>query len=235
MGHRSRPLLLAPGGPLIFPDPARADAEGLLAVGGDLCPNRLLLAYDNAIFPWYSEGLPPMWWSPDPRALFEPERLHVSRSMQRELKQQRFEVTLDRAFGRVLRECGRERDGGTWLLPEMIEAYEELHALGHAHSIEVWDGSALAGGLYGVHRGGLFAAESMFHRVTNASKVAVIAAVRSLFAAGVELFDVQFLTPHLESLGAFEVSRAEYLARLGRVRDKCVNLRGVEPVAFLLS
>lgn len=235
MGHRTRPLLLAPGGPLVFPDPARADSEGLLAVGGDLQPKRLLLAYDNAIFPWYSDGLPPMWWSPDPRALFEPERLHVSRSMQRELKKQRFEVSFDRAFGRVLRECGREREGGTWLLPEMIEAYEELHTLGHAHSVEVWDGSALVGGLYGVHRGGLFAAESMFHRVTNASKVAVIAAVRSLFAAGIELFDVQFLTPHLESLGAFEVSRAEYLARLGRVRDKSVNLRGVEPVAFLSS
>jgi len=235
MGHRTRPLLLAPGGPLVFPDPARADSEGLLAVGGDLQPKRLLLAYDNAIFPWYSDGLPPMWWSPDPRALFEPERLHVSRSMQRELKKQRFEVSFDRAFGRVLRECGREREGGTWLLPEMIEAYEELHALGHAHSVEVWDASALVGGLYGVHRGGLFAAESMFHRVTNASKVAVIAAVRSLFAAGIELFDVQFLTPHLESLGAFEVSRAEYLARLGRVRDKSVDLRGVEPVAFLSS
>lgn len=235
MGHRTRPLLLAPFGPLVFPDAARADSEGLLAVGGDLRPERLLLAYDRAIFPWYSEGLPPMWWSPDPRALFEPERLHVSRSMVRELKKKRFTVSFDRAFDRVLRECGREREGGTWLLPEMVDAYEALHALGHAHSIEVWENDALVGGLYGVHRGGLFAAESMFHRTTNASKVAVIAAVRSLFAAGVELFDVQFLTPHLESLGAFEVSRSEYLARLERVRDKSVNLAAVDPAAVLTT
>jgi leucyl/phenylalanyl-tRNA--protein transferase len=233
MGHRTRPLLLAPGGPLVFPDAARADSEGLLAVGGDLRPERLLLAYDHGIFPWYSDGLPPMWWSPDPRALFDRERLHVSRSMLRELKKQRFLVSFDRAFGRVLRECGREREGGTWLLPEMIDAYEELHALGHAHSVEVWAGDALVGGLYGVRRGGLFAAESMFHRVTNASKVAVIAAVRSLFAAGIELFDVQFLTPHLESLGAFEVSRAEYLTRLHSVRDKLVTLAGLDPNAHL--
>jgi leucyl/phenylalanyl-tRNA--protein transferase len=233
MGHRTRPLLLAPGGPLLFPDAARADSEGLLAVGGDLRPERLLLAYDHGIFPWYSDGLPPMWWSPDPRALFDRERLHVSRSMLRELKKQRFLVSFDRAFGRVLRECGREREGGTWLLPEMIDAYEELHALGHAHSVEVWAGDALVGGLYGVRRGGLFAAESMFHRVTNASKVAVIAAVRSLFAAGIELFDVQFLTPHLESLGAFEVSRAEYLTRLHSVRDKLVTLAGLDPNAHL--
>jgi leucyl/phenylalanyl-tRNA--protein transferase len=233
MGTRTRPLLLAPGGPLVFPDAARADSEGLLAVGGDLRPERLLLAYDRGIFPWYSEGLPPMWWSPDPRALFEPGRLHVSRSMLRELKKQRFLVSFDRAFGRVLRECGREREGGTWLLPEMIDAYEKLHALGHAHSVEVWAGDALVGGLYGVRRGGLFAAESMFHRVTNASKVAVIAAVRSLFAAGIELFDVQFLTPHLESLGALEVSRAEYLARLHSVRDKFVTLAGLDPNAHL--
>jgi leucyl/phenylalanyl-tRNA--protein transferase len=231
MGHRTRPLLLAPGGPLVFPDPARADSEGLLAVGGDLSPERLLLAYDHAIFPWYSEGLPPMWWSPDPRALFEPAKLHVSRSMQRELKRGHFEVSFDRAFGSVLRECGREREGGTWLLPEMIDAYEELHALGHAHSVEVWVDGVLAGGLYGVHRGGLFAAESMFHRVTNASKVAVIAAVRSAFAAGVELFDVQFLTPHLESLGAFEVSRSEYLGRLSSVRHKAVDLSGLRGTA----
>lgn len=217
----------------MFPDAARADSEGLLAVGGDLRPERLLLAYDRGIFPWYSEGLPPMWWSPDPRALFEPERLHVSRSMLRELKKQRFLVSFDRAFGRVLRECGREREGGTWLLPEMVDAYEGLHALGHAHSVEVWAGDALVGGLYGVRRGGLFAAESMFHRATNASKVAVIAAVRSLFAAGIELFDVQFLTPHLESLGAFEVSRAEYLARLHSVRDKLVTLAGLDPNAHL--
>jgi leucyl/phenylalanyl-tRNA--protein transferase len=233
MGHRTRPLLLAPGGPLVFPDAARADSEGLLAVGGDLRSERLLLAYDRGIFPWYSDGLPPMWWSPDPRALFEPERLHVSRSMLRELKKQRFLVSLDRAFGRVLRECGREREGGTWLLPEMIDAYEGLHALGHAHSVEVWAGDALVGGLYGVRRGGLFAAESMFHRATNASKVAVIAAVRTLFAAGIELFDVQFLTPHLESLGAFEVSRAEYLTRLDSVRDKLVTLAGLDPNAYL--
>jgi len=213
MAPRRRPAVIVPGGPLIFPDPELSNAEGLIAVGGDLSPERLLLAYERGIFPWYSEGLPPLWWSPDPRAVIDPLTLHVSKRLARELRQQRFRVTLNRAFERVMIECGEEREGGTWILPEMVTAYTRLHELGHAHSVEVWRGERLVGGLYGVQRGALFAAESMFHRETSASKVALVTAVRRLFAAGITLFDVQFVTPHLESLGAYTVSRAEYLRR----------------------
>jgi leucyl/phenylalanyl-tRNA--protein transferase len=227
MARRARPLLLAPGGPLEFPDPEQSDAEGLLAVGGDLTPERLLVAYESGIFPWYADGLPPMWWSPDPRAVVDPGTLHVSRSLGREIKQARFAVTFDRAFPEVMRECGREREGGTWLLPEMLDAYDRLHALGHARSFEVWDGTRLVGGLYGVQRGALFAAESMFHRATNASKIALVAAVKSLFAAGIELLDVQFTTPHLESMGVYDMPRSAYLARARVAAAKSVSLDGL--------
>jgi len=227
MARRARPVLLAPSGPLEFPDPEQSDAEGLLAVGGDLTPERLLLAYERGIFPWYAEGLPPMWWSPDPRAVLDPSTLHVSRSLARELKQARFAVTFDRAFPAVMRECGREREGGTWLLPEMLDAYDRLHALGHARSFEVWDGERLVGGLYGVQRGALFAAESMFHRATNASKIALVAAVKSLFSAGIELLDVQFTTPHLESMGVYDVPRSVYLEQARAAVGKQVSLDGL--------
>ncbi len=224
MARRGRPVLLPPGGPLVFPDPEDSDAEGLLAVGGDLSPERLLLGYEQGIFPWYADGLPPMWWSPDPRAVVDPESLHVSRSLARELRRERFTVTFDRAFSDVMRECGNQREGGTWILPEMREAYAHLHALGHAHSFEVWLGERLVGGLYGVQRGALFAAESMFHRETNASKIALVAAVRSLFPAGIELFDVQFTTPHLASLGVRDISRSTYVARAKVAAFKHVSL-----------
>ncbi|HVR18241.1 MAG TPA: leucyl/phenylalanyl-tRNA--protein transferase, partial [Polyangiaceae bacterium] len=200
------------------------DSEGLVAIGGDLSTERLLAAYEQGIFPWYSEGLPPMWWSPDPRAVMDSEHLHVSRSLARELRRGRFRVTFDRAFEAVMTECGRERDDGTWITDDMLAAYVELHRLGHAHSFEVWDGERLVGGLYGAHRGALFAAESMFHRETNASKVALVVSVASLFAAGIELYDVQFLTPHLESLGAYELPRHDYLARVADAKLKVVRL-----------
>jgi leucyl/phenylalanyl-tRNA--protein transferase len=211
VGLRRKPLLLPPGAPLVFPDPNASDDEGLLAVGGDLSPERLLHAYEHGIFPWYDEGLPPMWWSPNPRALLDTEHLHVSRSMLRVLRSGRFTVTFDRAFREVMLECGQERDGGTWILPEMVDAYCALYELGHAHSVEVWQDETLVGGLYGVQRGALFAAESMFHRQRDASKVALITAVQRYFAAGIRVFDVQFLTPHLESLGAYEIPRSRYL------------------------
>lgn len=204
-------MLLLPGAPLGFPDPNASDDEGLLAVGGDLSPERLLFAYEHGIFPWYDEGLPPMWWSPNPRAVMDAEHLHVSRSLQRVLRSERFVVSFDRAFREVMTECGRERESGTWILPEMVDAYCALHTLGHAHSVEVWQGEQLVGGLYGVQRGALFAAESMFHRVRDASKVALITAVQRFFAAGMRVFDVQFLTPHLASLGAYEIPRTRYL------------------------
>ena len=227
MARRPRPVLLAPGGPLAFPDPEDSDAEGLVAVGGDLSPERLLTAYEHGIFPWYAEGLPPMWWSPDPRAVVDPSTLHVSRSLAREIKKGRFRVTFDCAFADVMQECGREREGGTWILPEMLEAYVRLHALGHARSVEVWLDDRLVGGLYGVQRGALFAAESMFHRATNASKVALVAAVKSLFGAGIELFDVQFTTSHLASMGIHDISRRAYLARVAAARGKAVTLDGL--------
>ncbi|HMR76032.1 MAG TPA: leucyl/phenylalanyl-tRNA--protein transferase [Polyangiaceae bacterium] len=213
MRRRSRPVFLGVGAPDAFPDPRTADEDGLLAVGGDLSMGRLLCAYESGIFPWYDVGLPPLWWSPDPRAIMTPDRLHVSRSMQRFLRNSPFSVSCNRAFRHVMVLCA-ERDGGTWILPEMIDAYVQLHEGGHALSFEVWHQTALVGGLYGVRVGGLFAAESMFHRETNASKLALIAAIQSLFAAGVRLFDVQFLTSHLESLGAHTIPRDDYLARL---------------------
>lgn len=235
MAGRDRPVLLPLGGPPVFPDARRADAEGLLAVGGDLSVARLLAAYDAGIFPWFEQGLPPLWWSPDPRALIDRASLHVSRSMRRELRRGGYEVTFDRAFQRVMRECGAGRHGGTWIIPEMLRAYTTLHNAGHAHSFEVWENSELVGGLYGVHRGGLFAAESMFHRRTNASKVALIVSVLCLFDAGIELYDVQFLTDHLASLGAFTVSRDEYLNRVETTRGKFVTLQAVDPTKIISS
>jgi leucyl/phenylalanyl-tRNA---protein transferase len=209
-GNR-RLTFLGPGSPLSFPDPQDSDDEGLLAVGGDLSPARLLFAYESGIFPWYSAGVPPLWWSPNPRALMTRERLHVSRSLRKVLRQGVFEVSFDRAFAEVIQACASNRDGGTWILPEMMQAYHRLHQLGHAHSFEVWHEGELAGGLYGVRRGALFAAESMFHTVTDASKVALAVSLDTLFRAGTRVFDVQFVTDHLASLGAYEVSRAEYL------------------------
>jgi leucyl/phenylalanyl-tRNA--protein transferase len=230
-GPHRQPAFLRPDGPLRFPDPEKFDREGLVAVGGDLGVDRLLLAYRSGIFPWYAEGYVPMWWSPDPRALFDPTHLHVARSMRKTIRRGGFSLTWNRCFSRVMAECGRQRKEGTWVIPEMLGAYARLHDAGHAHSLEVWHGAELVGGTYGVQVGGLFAAESMFHRATDMSKVAVVALVRSLFAAGIELLDVQFVTPHLASLGAFAVPRREYLQRLRACVDRPVDLRGLAPSA----
>ena len=226
---RRQPLFLQPGDPIAFPDPSAFDAEGLVAVGGDLRPERLVAAYASGVFPWYSEGYLPMWWSPDPRAVFEPAGGHVSHSLRKVLKRAAFELSFDTCFARVMRECGRGRTDGTWILPERVVAYEELHRRGAAHSLEVWVDRELVGGIYGVQVGGLFAAESMFHRRRDMSKVALVALLQSLTAAGIELFDVQFATPHLQSLGAVELPRREYLRRLTVVRDLTVDLRGLLP------
>jgi leucyl/phenylalanyl-tRNA--protein transferase len=224
---------LTPESPPSFPDPLYASREGLIALGGDLSTERLLAAYRAGIFPWYDTGQPPLWWSPDPRAVIDRSALHVSRSMLRELEKDVWRVTFDAAFAAVIRECAAGRSGGTWLLPEMIEAYEALHRLGHAHSVEVWERDELCGGLYGVRCGALFAAESMFHRRTNASKLALIASVTALWDGGIELFDVQFLTPHLASLGARELSRARYLTRLAAARERKVDVTALrEPGAL---
>jgi leucyl/phenylalanyl-tRNA---protein transferase len=226
-----QPIILHPSHLTQFPDPGHYDNEGLVAVGGDLSPQRLLLAYDHGIFPWYNERYPPLWWCPNPRAVMPLGAPRVSRSMRRTLRKHDFEVTWDAAFGQVIRSCGTGRREGTWILPEVIEAYELLHRQGHAHSLEVWQTGKLVGGLYGVQRGALFAAESMFHRVTDMSKVALLYAVSTLSAAGVELLDVQFLTPHLASLGAEEITRPVYLQRLREAVGRAVSLRGLSPVS----
>ena len=224
-----QPLYLQPGGPLVFPDPRRADREGLVAVGGDLSVERLLLAYGSGIFPWYETGVPPLWWSPDPRAVLPRTGVHVSRSLLRRLRRGGFDLTWNRAFRAVMHACAEDRAGGTWILPEMIEAYGALHAAGHAHSLEVWEEGRLIGGLYGVQVGALFAAESMFHRRTDASKVALVACARSVAAAGIDLFDVQMLTSHLARFGAVEWPRDAYLRAVARAREERVDLRALVP------
>lgn len=196
-------------------DPRRADAMGLVAIGGDLTPRRLLEAYLCGVFPWFNEDHPILWWSPDPRAILELDGLHVPRRLKRTLRSGRFHHTADRAFGAVIRGCG-DRPEGTWITPAMIAAYEMLHALGHAHSLEVWHGDTLAGGVYGVALGGLFAGESMFTRVRDASKVALVRLVEHLRQRGFQLFDIQILTEHTGRLGGREIPRADYLARLSR-------------------
>jgi leucyl/phenylalanyl-tRNA--protein transferase len=200
--------------PLLRPE--FADDHGLVAIGGDLRPERLLEAYRNGIFPWYDETTPICWWSPDPRAIFELDGLHVSRRLQRTVRSQRYIVTFDRDFAGVIRGCAGAREDGTWITPEMMTAYQALHRLGHAHSVEVWAGCELAGGLYGVSIGGLFAGESMFTRCRDASKVALVHLVDRLRLRRYELFDIQFRTDHTASLGAVEVSRDRYLERLRR-------------------
>ncbi len=203
---------------LAFPPPAHAEPSGLLAVGGDLSPERLLRAYALGIFPWYEEP-PILWFSPDPRMLIERRRLHVSRRLARTLRQERFGLSLDRDFGSVIRACADAPRGGargTWITPEMIEAYERLHALGYAHSCEAWQGEELVGGVYGVSLGRAFFAESMFHRARDASKVALVALVWQLEEWGFTLFDCQLPTAHLRSLGASECRRTNFRRRLAR-------------------
>jgi leucyl/phenylalanyl-tRNA--protein transferase len=206
----------------VFPDPEHADADGLLAVGGDLSPQRLLLAYAQGIFPWYSENAPILWWSPDPRLILEPSRIHVPRRLERMLRQGRFRLTLDTVFERVITGCAdTPRNGarGTWIVPEMHAAYCRLHELGFAHSIEAWDGDDLAGGVYGVALGGAFFGESMYYCRPDASKAALVTLVRALERAGFTLFDCQQTTAHMLRFGGFEVPRSEFLTRLRRALE----------------
>ena len=210
-----------------FPDPRGADADGLLATGGDLEPATLLAAYSHGVFPWPADGVDLLWWSPDPRAVLPPDRVHVSRSLARTLRHGGFRVTVDAAFEDVIAGCAERRDDeGTWITPAIRAAYARLHRLGWAHSVEVWVEGALAGGLYGVSVGGLFAAESMFHRATDASKIALVALAQHARVVGVELVDVQMPTPHLASMGAVTMSRDDYLAALERAVTRPVNFTG---------
>lgn len=207
---------------LRFPSPRESDAEGLVAVGGDLSVPRLLLAYRSGIFPWTAD--PVTWWSPDPRAIFEWERFHVSRSLGRVIRKGIFQVTMDRAFRRVMEGCAAPAPGrrSTWISPEFIAAYTLLHQQGHAHSVECWQGRRLVGGVYGVTVGGLFAGESMFHRAGDASKVALVHLVEHLRRRGFELFDIQMLTPVTAQLGGVAIPREQYLQRLARAIGKPV-------------
>lgn len=216
--HRFRPWLLPPGCTPVWPDPNLADPdEGLVAVGGDLSAARLLSAYVQGIFPWYESDSTILWWCPEPRAILRVEDLHLSRSLRRRLRKNDFSLRTDTSFEGVIDGCA-ERSEGTWITPDMRAAYMHLHELGHAHSFEVWIDEELVGGLYGVQVGGLFAAESMFHRVTDTSKIALAAAVSALFDAGFQLFDVQFMTPHLASLGASLLPRQEYLRAVSKLQ-----------------
>jgi leucyl/phenylalanyl-tRNA--protein transferase len=198
-----------------FPDPRAAPRDAPLAWGGDLEPATLLDAYAHGIFPWPTSDGTVYWWSPDPRAVLPLDGLHISRSLARTLRSGRLRCTLDQAFAAVVAGCADRPGEGTWITAGMAIAYEELHALGHAHSVEVWDaGRALVGGLYGVALGGAFMGESMFHRVPDASKVALVHLADRLRGAGFALLDAQVPTPHLERLGARSVRRSEYLRRL---------------------
>ncbi len=204
-------------------DPEQADDTGLVAIGRDLSPTRLVEAYRRGIFPWYDEGLPICWWSPDPRGIFELDGLHISRRLDRTIRSARFSLTVNRDFAGVIRGCADRPGDGTWITAEMIRAYESLHRLGFAHSVEVWKGGSLAGGLYGVALGGLFAGESMFSRQRDASKVALVFLMDRLRQRGFQLFDIQFLNGHTARLGAVEVPRREYLRRLRAALDSRVS------------
>jgi leucyl/phenylalanyl-tRNA---protein transferase len=221
----TRPPARLPACRFRFPDPARADAEGLIAQGGDLEPATIVAAYRRGVFPWPYDETAMLWWSPDPRAILPLDGLHVSRSLARTVRRARFRITVNAAFPAVIDACAARAE--TWITPAMRAAYVRLHGLGWAHSVEVWgpDG-ALAGGLYGVAVGGLFAAESMFHRVTDASKVAVVALVQHARRVGTTLLDVQVPSDHLATLGVRAIPRDEYLALLAPAIRRPVAFAG---------
>lgn len=202
---------------LHFPPVHLATPEGLLAVGGDLSPPRLLLAYRNGIFPWYSEQDPILWWSPDPRALLYPREIRISRSLKKTLKKETFKVTIDTVFEDIIRSCARtrtEKGEGTWITNEMVSAYNRLHQLGYAHSIETWHQEKIVGGLYGVSLGRCFFGESMFSTMTDASKVALVRLCDLLIQKKIDFIDCQLPTHHLKSMGAREVSRSDFISQL---------------------
>ena len=198
-----------------FPDVALAleEPDGLLAVGGNLTPETLLNAYRHGIFPWYSDGQPVLWWSPNPRAVIYPEQLKISRSLKKRIRQGRFEVTLDHAFEQVISACATARDDGlgTWITAEMQAAYIEMHCLGHAHSVEAWHDGKLVGGLYGIAIGQVFFGESMFSRESDASKVAFALLVEKLKAWQFSLVDCQIGSSHMTNLGAEEIARTAFI------------------------
>lgn len=200
---------------LIFPHPSLAEEDGLLAIDGDLSPERLMLAYSNGIFPWFSEDEPILWWSPDPRFVLYPKDIKISHSMKKLLKKNAYRISFDTCFRDVIFNCANVRkESGTWISEEMIEAYCKLHELGYAHSAEAWYEEKLVGGLYGISIGKCFFGESMFSTRSNASKAAFITLVKKLEEQGYIMIDCQVYTEHLESLGAVNISRAKFLELL---------------------
>ena len=200
-----------------FPSPHLAHPDGLLAIGGDLSVPRLLQAYRMGIFPWYSESEPILWWSPDPRMVLLPQELHIARTLKKTIKQNIFVITADKAFEEVIEHCAairQQRNEGTWIVTDMIQAYTKLHQQGFAHSVEAWHNGKLAGGLYGVSLGKCFFGESMFTKMTSASKVAFVTLVNYLEANAFELIDCQVTTDHLKRFGAREISRRRFLKLL---------------------
>lgn len=222
------PIYLLPEDELIFPSPHLANEDGILAVGGDLSPERLLLAYRHGIFPWYNPGEPILWWSPDPRFVLYPSELRISKSMRPYFNQQKFAVTYDQAFPEVMKACQvrtaekerRRRAIGSWITRDMLQAYIQLHEMGYAHSVEVWEEDQLVGGLYGLAIGRIFFGESMFTKVSNASKFGFIHLVQKLEADGFALIDCQQETRHLASLGARSIPRKTFLEELGKYIDQ---------------
>lgn len=213
---------------LYFPPVNRANSQGILAVGGDLSPERLLLAYQSGIFPWFNENDPIIWWSPDPRFIMYPYAIKVSKSMKQILKSRKFHITFDQDFLGVITNCQsikRKGQAGTWITEEMIEAYLNLHHLGFAHSVEAWQEGELVGGLYGVSLGKVFFGESMFAKASNASKAAYITLVKNLQMLDFQIIDCQVYTEHLASLGAQNVPRKEFMSLLAKALKE-ETLRG---------
>lgn len=209
----------------VLPDPHEADEDGVVGVGADLSPPTLVDAYRRGIFPWPHPGVPLPWFSPDPRGVLEPGGIHRSRSLLRTVRSCGWSTTVDTAFDQVVAGCADQRGAdGTWITASMARAYGRLHELGWAHSVEVWDGARLVGGLYGVQVGGVFTGESKFHRVSDASKVALLDLADRLLAAGGSLIDVQLTTAHLRSLGAQDLPRDRFLSMLAVERDRDVRL-----------
>lgn len=213
--------VLRPGADEPFPDVETAlrEPSGLLAAGGDLQPERLLRAYASGIFPWFSPGEPILWWSPDPRLVFATEAMHLPRRLARWLRRCDWHLQADRDFAAVMRACAAPRTGhsGTWITPSMLTAYQRLHALGHAHSVEAYAGNELVGGIYGVCVGNMFFGESMFSRADNGSKVALLALTWLLRRRGWPLLDAQVSSYHLKTLGAFELPRREFIGRIAEL------------------
>lgn len=219
--------LLHPQSPCFpAPETALATPNGLLALGGNLQPDTLIQAYRKGIFPWFSESEPLLWWSPDPRAVIFPDKLHISRRLSRLWRQQRYQITFNQAFDKVLEGCSQPRgdDRGTWIIKEMQKAYLALHQRGHAHSVEIWQDDKVVGGLYGIAVGAVFCGESMFSDVSNASKLALVALAR--MSGGLKLIDCQIPNPHLTSLGAEKIPRTQFLRLLERYQALPMDLPG---------